>query len=98
MDGTVVYGNFEWDKSKAAINKRNHGVDFVEAASAFYDPNGILIYDPDHSKSEHRYILLGLSYTLKLLVISHCYRGNEERIRLISAREAVKKEEVQYGR
>lgn len=63
----------EWDPLKAAANKRKHGISFEEAATAFYDDEGIVIDDPEHSKGEDRFILLGMSRSLRLLIVCHCY-------------------------
>ena len=62
----------EWDPLKAAANKRKHGISFEEAATAFYDDEGIVIDDPEHSKGEDRFILLGMSRSLRLLSVCHC--------------------------
>lgn len=87
---------FTWDSRKAKINKRKHKVSFEEAKTVFYDPNSLIINDPDHSYYEKRFILLGLSYKLRTLVVCHCYRESKNLIRLISARKATKKEQKQY--
>jgi uncharacterized protein len=87
---------FDWDYQKARINKRKHGVSFEEAQTVFYDENARLRYDPDHSLDEERYILLGISSALQLLVVSHVYREKKEIIRIISARQATKQESQQY--
>ena len=89
--------HFDWDKNKAAANLKKHNVSFPEAVTAFYDENAIVIADPDHSIDEERFILLGMSRDLKVLIVSHCYRENDEVIRLISARKANKLEQKQYG-
>lgn len=86
----------EWDPHKAAANLRKHGVSFDEAKSAFHDENAKLIDDPDHSSDEERFILLGLSLSLRLIVVCHCYRGNDEIIRIISARKATARETKSY--
>ena len=88
---------FKWDPSKAEANNAKHGVSFEEAETVFYDENARLIYDPDHSSEEDRFILLGLSAQLRLLVVSHIYRNEETVIRIISARKATKKEQGQYN-
>lgn len=67
--------HFEWDERKAAANAKKHGVSFDEAKSAFYDERAKLIDDPDHSGEEDRFVLLGLSSVLRLLVVCHCYPG-----------------------
>jgi len=87
---------FEWDSAKNRVNKRKHGVSFEEAQTVFYDENARIISDPGHSKKEERFILLGLSHTLRTLVVCHCYREKETMIRIISARRANKKERIQY--
>jgi len=74
-----------------------HGVSFEEAQTSFFDENGRLIDDPDHSEKEQRFILLGISSKLRLLVVCHTYRKNESEIRIISARRATKKEQLQYN-
>lgn len=63
---------FDWDAQKAAANLRKHGVDFEEARSVFYDELARLIDDPDHSESEDRFVLLGVSTRLRILVVCHC--------------------------
>ena len=88
--------DFSWDKSKNKLNKRKHGVSFEEARTVFYDDNAIEFSDPDHSEEEHRFLMLGLSGRLRVLMVSHCYRENSETIRIISARKATKKEKRSY--
>jgi uncharacterized DUF497 family protein len=87
---------FSWDKEKAATNQRKHGISFEEAQTVFLDCNALRIYDPDHSENEDRFILLGLSSTLRMLVVCHSYREGEQRIRIISARKATKNESSAY--
>lgn len=89
---------FEWDDKKDKTNKRTHGISFEEARTAFYDENAIQYFDPDHSDEEDRFILLGISYKLKVLVVCHCFRENDSIIRIISARKADKDEEYEYWR
>lgn len=88
--------SFELDPKKAAGNKRKHGVSFSEAQSIFYDTDARLISDPDHSDSEDRFIMLGISNKLRLLVVSHYYRNNSSVVRIISARKANKEEQKTY--
>jgi len=88
---------FEWDPNKAEINHRKHGVTFEEAKTVFYDPNALLIADPEHSSEEDRFVILGISNTSKILVVCHCYRENDNVIRIISARKATTNESRQYG-
>ncbi len=87
---------FEWDPDKAASNVSKHGISFEEAETVFDDDFARLIPDPDHSKEEERFILLGISCTLKILTVVHCYRNSNETIRIISARRATKNEQRQY--
>lgn len=93
----MKYIRFEWDPKKDAINIRKHKVPFEEAKTVFYDDNARIIADPDHSETEDRFIILGLSQSLKLLVVCHCYRAQDEIIRIISARKATKNESKSYG-
>jgi uncharacterized DUF497 family protein len=88
---------FEWNARKASENLRKHRVSFEEAKSAFLDDNARVIADPDHSDDEDRFVLLGLSVQLRLLVIVHCYREAENVIRIISARKADPSERKQYS-
>lgn len=80
--------SFEWDKRKAEANAKKHGVTFAEAKSVFVDERAKLIDDPDHSEDEDRFVLLGLSSVLRLLLVCHCYRADGNVIRIISARKA----------
>ena len=88
---------FEWDPIKARQNLRKHGVTFDEARTAFADEDAILVEDPDHSSTEDRFYLLGMSARLRLLVVIHCYRADDAVIRLISAWKATPSERAQYG-
>jgi len=87
---------FSWDINKANTNLIKHKISFDEAKTVFDDENARLIFDPDHSNDEDRFILLGVSCKLKVLTIVHCYRDNENNIRIISARKSTKKEKKQY--
>jgi uncharacterized DUF497 family protein len=89
---------FAWDIDKNRENKRKHGIDFEEASTAFADENARLKHDPDHSLDENRFILLGFSAKLSVLVVSHTYLSDGKQIRIISARIATRKERVQYGK
>jgi hypothetical protein len=86
---------FEWDARKEALNRSKHGVSFEEAATAFADPRSLTVPDPQHSLEEDRFVLLGLSYRGRLLVVVHTERGDN--LRIISARKATKSEGRQYG-
>lgn len=88
---------FAWDEAKAAENRRKHYVTFEEAATVFADENARLKHDPDHSQKEDRFILLGFSAKLRLLLVCHAYREDDEVIRIISARKATPNERKQYG-
>ena len=96
--------NFSWDNTKAKSNLIKHKISFEEAKTVFDDNNARLMYDPDHSVDEERFILLGLSCKLKILTIVHCHRDNgvtpqergQNNIRIISARKSTKKETKQY--
>jgi len=87
---------FEWDPKKAAGNLRKHRVSFEDAQTVFADENAKLIDDPDHSEDEDRFVLLGLSSSLRLLVVCHCYRSEGNVIRIISARKAEGHERNSY--
>ena len=88
---------FTWDRKKADANLQKHGVSFGEGKSLFFDRNARIIFDPEHSDNEDRFILLGLSYSLRILVVCHCYIESDSVIRLISARKASRPEQKQYG-
>ena len=90
--------HFEWERKKAALNKRKHGVSFEEAQTVFYDENAIEFFDPDHSDREDRFVMLGLSFKLRLLVVCHCVREAQSVIRIISARRATRHEAETYRR
>ena len=87
---------FVWNNFKAAASEKRHGVSFVEAQSVFCDENALHMSDPDHSTDEDRFVLLGMSSRLRLLVVCHCFRYSESQIRIISARKATKAERRQY--
>lgn len=87
---------FEWDKTKNILNIKKHGVDFNEAATVFLDNEALLIEDEKHSGEEDRFVLLGFNQKANLRIVCHCYRANEEVIRIISARKATKNETKQY--
>ncbi|MDD9985666.1 MAG: BrnT family toxin [Spirochaetaceae bacterium] len=89
---------FQWDEQKQAENRRKHGVSFHEAETVFYDDQALLIDDPDHSDDEDRFVLIGMSMSLRTLVVCHCYREDDEVIRIISARKASRMERTDYGR
>ena len=87
---------FQWDDKKAAANRAKHGVSFEEAKSVFYDDDALLRSDDEHSNDEDRFVLLGLSANLRVLVVCHCHRESDEVVRLLSARKADRSERQQY--
>jgi uncharacterized DUF497 family protein len=86
---------FDWDERKAKANLKKHRISFEEARGVFSDTRARLISDPDHSEDEDRFVLLGMSESLRMLVVCHCYRENDS-IRLISARKASRHEQKLY--
>ena len=86
---------YEWDSSKAAANLKKHQVAFTEAATVFLDPLALTYQDPDHSEGEQRYITLGESTGGRVILVAHLDR--DDRIRIISARRATRKEAHEYG-
>jgi uncharacterized DUF497 family protein len=92
MDGL----RFEWDGAKERANRRRHGVSFHEAQSVFFDERAIRYHDPDHSETEDRFIMLGMSFVLRVLVVCHCYRADDTVVRIASARRANAVEAREY--
>ena len=88
--------HFEWDPEKARSNKLKHEVSFEEGQAVFYDEHAIYIADPDYDGGEERFLLLGMSLKPRVLVVCHCYRKKGASIRIISAREATRREQGQY--
>jgi len=88
--------HFDWDELKNQANKRKRGISFEEAKTVFYDESARIIHDPDHSETEDRFILLGLSYKLRILVVVHACKQSDKVIRIISARKASKNEASYY--
>lgn len=86
----------EWDPRKAALNLQKHRISFEDAQTVFSDDRARLIDDPDHSETEDRFLLLGISRSLRLLVVAHCYRADGNVIRIISARKATREERNFY--
>ncbi len=89
---------FEWDAAKNRKNKRKHGVSFEEAETVFLDDWGVLIEDEDEDEEDQRFVLVGTSAVLRVLVVSHTYRAQDQVIRLISARKANRSERSDYER
>jgi len=89
---------FDWDNRKNKANQKKHGISFEEAQTVFFDENALEFPDPDHSTKEERFLLLGRSFRLRVLVICHCLRESASLIRIISARKATSKERHFYTR
>lgn len=87
---------FQWDNEKNKLNIKKHGISFDEAKTVFYDEHAIQFFDPDHLEDEDRFLLLGMSFKLKTLVVCHCFRQEETIIQIISARKTDKDEERDY--
>ena len=87
---------FEWDENKALANIKKHGVSFEEARAVFYDDYAVLFDDPDHSEAEDRFLISGMNSEKGVCIVSHCYRSEDERIRIISARKATRTERSIY--
>ena len=94
----MVELQFDWEPVKAKENLRKHGISFDEAQTVFYDDYATEFYDGTHSEYEDRFLLLGLSYQLRLVMVCHCYRESESVIRIISARKATANEAKFYRR
>ena len=89
---------FQWNQNKSNENIKKHKVSFEEAKTVFVDENARLITDPEHSINEERFIIIGLSNKLRILVVVHTYKENDEVIRIISARKATKSETKYYNK
>ncbi len=88
--------NFSWDENKDLKNQQKHKVSFDEARTVFLDENALRFFDPDHSEDEDRFLMLGMSFRLRVLIVCHCYREDDSVIRIISARKADKHEQADY--
>ncbi len=88
--------SFEWDERKDRANQKKHGISFEEAQSVFFDENALQYDDPTHSGDEDRFLLLGHSLTLRVLVVCHCFRASSSVIRIVSARRATTRERAVY--
>lgn len=87
---------FDWDDIKNLINQQKHGISFEEAKTVFRDEEALIRDDIEHSYDEERFQILGFSSAARMLVVCHCYRENENVIRIISARKATSKEKETY--
>ncbi|CAC5344755.1 MULTISPECIES: BrnT family toxin [Planktothrix] len=89
---------FHWDEQKNKINQQKHGITFAEAESVFFDDYAIQFWDEDHSQEEERFLLLGISSKMRILIVVHCFREEDSIIIIISARKATKNESQEYRR
>ena len=87
---------FQWDEQKNKINQQKHGISFKEAESVFFDDDAIQFWDEEHSQEEERFLLLGMSYKMRILIVVHCFREKDSIIRIISARKATNNEIKEY--
>ena len=87
--------SFEWDENKNKENIKKHGIDFDEAKTVFYDEMALVFDDPDHSYEEERFLIIGYSLRERICIVSHCFI-NDDIIRIISARKALKDEIRDY--
>jgi uncharacterized DUF497 family protein len=90
--------SFAWDERKNQQNRRTHGISFEEAQSVFFDEEAVHFFDPDHSDDEDRFLLIGRSYRLRVVLLCHCFRESDRVIRIISARRATRAERSVYQR
>lgn len=88
--------SFDWDESKNTQNQKKHGIAFEEAQTVFFDDNAVEFYDEIHSDYEDRFLILGISARFRMLMICHCYKEDEDIIRIISARKATYNERKFY--
>lgn len=87
---------FEWDAGKNRSNQKKHHVSFEEAKTVFFDEGALVAADPEHSADEDRFLIIGFSIRLRVLLVCFCDRRDGNVIRIISARKASKKEQKQY--
>lgn len=87
---------FEWDEGKDKLNQKKHNVSFDEGRSVFYDTNAVQFFDKEHSGNEERFIMLGMSRNLRILIVCHSVKENDDVIRIISARKATASERTYY--
>ncbi len=87
---------YEWDPGKDRANRRKHGISFEEASTVFFDEGALIAADPDHSDDEDRFLIIGFSIQVRVLLVCFCERRGTNAIRIISARKATKKEQLQY--
>ena len=97
-DNDFIWKNCIWNIKKNEINTQKHGVSFIEASTVFDDEDAVYIDDEEHSQYEKRFIVLGLSEETRLLIVCYCERESNSLTRIISAREAERKEKELYGK
>ena len=88
---------FDWDDDKNDANIIKHGISFPEASTVFLDLDAVIIEDEAHSEDEERFLIIGFNANARLLVVCHCYRDNDNVVRIISARKANREESDLYG-
>lgn len=89
---------FEWNAAKSEKNIKKHGISFDEAKSVFFDEFAVQFFDQESSETEDRFLMLGMSNEINLLLVCHCERDDGNTIRIISARKATKNESKNYQR
>ena len=87
---------FTWDNAKNELNYKKHHVRFEEGRTVFHDEDALLLTDPDHSEEEDRFVILGMSSKMRVLLVCHCYREDDEEIRIISVRKPDSDERSTY--
>jgi len=87
---------FEWDEQKNRANQRKHGVSFEEARTVFFDQQAVEFYDDEYGQTEDRFLLLGVSAKMRILMVCHCLREGGDVVRIISARKATRNEQRDY--
>ena len=87
---------FEWDENKNQENIKKHGISFEEARTVFREEGTVIAFDENHSTDEDRFLIIGFSIKLNLLIVCHCYRQNNTIVRIISARKVTKSEAKEY--
>lgn len=87
--------SYQWDPQKAASNLEKHGVDFADAVGVFEDEWALTIKE-EYVEDEQRLVTMGMDFLGRVLVVVYTYRG--DKIRLISARTATKRERRTYER
>ncbi|MEG3845077.1 BrnT family toxin [Microcoleus sp. herbarium14] len=96
--GRINKITFQWDEQKNKINQQKHGISFEEAESVFFDDYAVQFWEEEHSQEEERFLLLGISSKMRILLVVHCFREEDSIIRIISARKPTKNESKEYRR